>query len=374
MPENAGAPTATEAESKQKFIAAPPEDLFVIGASPHIRKSVTTAGIMGWVIVALLPITIYGIYIGGLAAFVVVAMSIIGTVGTEAVVQRMRHLPVTVFDLSALVSGLLLALVLPPRLPFWMPLIGGIVAMLLGKHVFGGLGHNIFNPALVGRAVLFVSWTEYMTTSYLGHPLAAVVNTAAIKTINSTTSATPLAALSLAREHELAMSVSGARYIKPLLFGNPWGQIGEVSGLLILVGLAILLINGIVDWRIPVVYVGVVMALSWILGMNPMFAMLSGGLLFGACFMATDYVTNPMTVWGKVVFALGCGIITVVLRFYSNLPDGVMFAILFMNGLTPLIDRYLKPRPYGHKRHGNNKAKTKELDNENHGAGAGVVA
>ena len=347
MPESTE-PAAGDSAQAGKQKQSLPQEMLVIGASPHIRAPETTAGIMGWVVIALLPITIYGIYIGGWSAFVVVAMSIIGAVGAEALIQRLRHLPITVFDMSALVTGLLLGLTLPPRLPFWMPLIGGIVAMLLGKHVFGGLGHNVFNPALVGRAILFVSWAKYMTTSYLVHPQAAVVNTATIKGINAVTRATPLVAVSQAKKGTLAISAS--QYIKPLFFGNPWGQIGEVSALLILVGFAILLIKGLVDWRIPLVFVATVAVISWALGINPLFAILSGGLLFGACFMATDYVTNPMTAWGKVIFAFGCGVITVVLRFYSNLPEGVMFAILIMNGITPVIDRYVRPRAYGHTR------------------------
>ncbi|MHB8895142.1 MAG: RnfABCDGE type electron transport complex subunit D [Candidatus Geothermincolia bacterium] len=348
MPEEADATDAPAAEVAEPKKEPAPKDMLVIGASPHIRARETTAGIMGWVVVAALPVTVYGIYIGGWNAFIVVAMCLIGTVGTEAIVQRLRHMPVTVFDMSAVVTGLLLALTLPPRLPFWMPLIGGIVAMLLGKHVFGGLGHNIFNPALVGRAVLFVSWAKYMTTSYLVHPQAAVVNTATIRGINAITKATPLVAVSQARKGTLAITAS--QYVKPLFFGNPWGQIGEVSALMILIGFAILLIKGLIDWRVPVVFVATVAIISWALGVNPLFAILSGGLLFGAVFMATDYVTNPMTAWGKVVFALGCGVITVVLRFYSNLPEGVMFAILIMNGITPVIDRYIRPRVYGHKR------------------------
>ena len=324
------------------------EELLTIGVSPHIRDTDTTARIMGWVIVALLPITFYSIYIGGLSTLIVIVMSIAGAVATEAVIQRLRHMPVTIDDLSALLTGLLLALTLPPRLPFWMPLVGGAVAIALGKQVFGGLGHNIFNPALVGRAVLFVSWSQYMTTSWLVNPKAAVVNTAAVKSIDAVTRATPLYTMRLVRQGTLSLSPSG--YYRPLLFGNPWGCIGEVSALLILVGLAVLLVKRLVDWRIPVYFVVTVMVLSWIIGMDPLFAVLSGSLLFGACFMATDYVTNPMTRWGKVIFAVGCGIITVLLRFYSNLPEGVMFAILFMNGMTPLIDRYMKPRPYGHGR------------------------
>ncbi|MCJ7744977.1 MAG: RnfABCDGE type electron transport complex subunit D [Actinobacteria bacterium] len=327
---------------------AKPEELLTIGVSPHIRDADTTARIMGWVIIALLPITFYSIYIGGTSTTIVIAMSILGAVATEVVIQRLRHMPVTIGDLSALLTGLLLALTLPPRIPFWMPLIGGAVAIALGKQVFGGLGHNIFNPALVGRAVLFVSWSKYMTTSWLVHPKAAVVHTAAVKSIDAVTKATPLYTMRLVRQHTLSLSAS--RYYRPLLFGNPWGCIGEVSALLILVGLAVLLMKRLVDWRIPVCFVGTVMVLSWIIGMDPLFAALSGSLLLGACFMATDYVTNPMTAWGKVIFAVGCGIITVLLRFYSNLPEGVMFAILFMNGMTPLIDRYIRPRPFGYRK------------------------
>lgn len=334
-------------DRKRERAAPQDRELLTIGVSPHIRAKDTTASIMGWVIAALLPVTAYGIYIGGFSAFVVVLMSIVGAVGAEAAIQRMRHMPVTVFDLSAVLTGLLLGLTLPPRLPWWMPLLGGIVAIALGKQVFGGLGHNIFNPALIGRAVLFVSWSSYMTTSYLVDPAAAVVNNPTVRGINAITSATPLAAQELVRNGEL--SISAGRYYGPLFFGNPWGCIGEVSALLLLVGLGILLAKRLVDWRIPAFYVGTVAVLSWILGMDPLFAMLSGGLLIGACFMATDYVTNPMTSRGKILFAVGCGVITTLLRFYSNLPEGVMFSILLMNGFTPLIDRYVRPKAFGHE-------------------------
>ena len=322
-------------------------ELLHVGVSPHLRGKDTTTSIMGWVLFALLPLTIYGIYIGGLHAFAVVVMCIAGAVITEVVLQRLMHVPVTVGDLSAVVTGLLLALTLPPRLPFWIAFIGGVVAIALGKQVFGGLGHNIFNPALVGRAVLFISWSSYMTTSFLIHPKAGVVNTATVKSINAISSATPLYTMGLVRKGEV--TINAARYVKPLLFGNPWGCIGEVSAVLILLGLAILLFKKLVDWRIPVCFVGTVMLLSWIKGGNPVFYALAGGLLLGACFMATDYVTNPMTGWGKAIFAVGCGVVTFVLRYYSNMPEGVMFAILLMNGFTPLIDRYIQPRPVGYK-------------------------
>lgn len=326
------------------------DELFTIGVSPHIRGGDTTQRIMLWVIIALMPVTIYGVYIGGKSALIVVISSIAGSVLTEYVIQKLRHQAVTLDDMSAFLTGLLLALTLPPRLPFWMPFIGGVVAIALGKQVFGGLGHNIFNPALVGRAFLFISWSKYMTTSYLISPKARVVRTEAIKSINAITSATPLTAIKQVRAGNL--KIDEARYIKPLLLGNPWGAIGEVSGLLILVGLVILLYRGLIDWRIPVCFVGTTVLLSWARGQNPLFAAFSGGLMLGACFMATDYVTNPMTPWGKVIFAIGCGGVTYLLRFHSNYPEGVMFSILLMNGFTPLIDRYIKPRPYGHPRVG----------------------
>ncbi len=335
------------AERQKKFDskARISEELFHIGVSPHIRDRDTTTKIMGWVIIALIPLTAYSIYIGGLSTFIVIVSSLVGAVGCEYVLQRLMHKPVTINDLSAALTGLLLALTLPPRLPFWMPLIGGAVAIALGKQVFGGLGHNIFNPALVGRAFLFISWSKYMTTSYLDKPLAWVVNTSTIKSINAVTSATPLFAMSEVRKG--ALDIQASKYYLPLFFGNPWGCIGEVSAALIILGLIVLFAKRLIDWRIPVCYVGTVMLLSLIKGTDPIFSALAGGLLLGACFMATDYVTNPMTPWGKVIFAVGCGIVTVVIRFYSHLPEGVMFSILFMNGVTPVIDRFIKPRPYG---------------------------
>ncbi len=331
-----------------------PSEKFIISVSPHIKHRETTRSVMLKVVIALLPITIYGVYIGGRSALIVVVMSIVGCVGTEVLWQKLMHHDQTISDGSALVTGLLLALTLPPQLPFWIPLIGGAVAIALGKQVFGGLGHNIFNPALVGRAVIFVSWSSHMNNSWLISPRAWTVNTQATRAINSITSATPLYTMSQIRDGVIKGNATklARDYYKPLLLGNPWGCIGETSALLLLIGLALLLYWGMVDWRIPILFVGTVMFISWALGVNPIFAALSGGLLLGACFMATDYVTNPLTRWGKVVFAVGCGIVTVVIRFYSNLPEGVMFAILFMNGFSPLIDRYLVPRTYGHRRVG----------------------
>lgn len=337
--------------------------LFRIGVSPHIRAKASTTRIMAWVIGALMPITIYGVIIGGWSALLCVVCSIAGAVVTEWGIERLRKVPVTIGDLSAVVTGLLLALTLPPKVPFWIPLVGGAVAIALGKQVFGGLGHNIFNPALVGRAVVLISWPLIINNSYvvrsdigfiqrMTQPVFDVVGK-----IDAVSSATPLftlaqqrkiSTLHLTRASAAALKgLSSSSYYKPYLFGNPWGCIGEVSAILLLLGFFVLLVKGIVNWRVPVCYVGTVAVLSWIIGMDPLFAVLSGGLLLGACFMATDYVTNPMTAWGKVIFGVGCGVVTVLLRFYSSSVEGVMFAILLMNGFTPLIDRYIKPKPFG---------------------------
>lgn len=332
------------------------EDLFLIGTSPHIRDNSSISRIMAWVIVALIPVTAWGIYIGGVSALLTIVMSILGCVVAEAIVLRIRKMPIVITDLSAVLTGLLLALTLPPKMPLWIPFLGGMFAIIVGKQLFGGLGHNIFNPALIGRAFIFVSWTSQMNNAYLD-PLHTSVS-GSIAGINAVTTATPLTAVSHLRTGELAKgAVSATDYIEPLLFRNPWGTIGEVSAVLLLVGLAILLITRIIDWRIPFFYVGTVVLLTWInmlvtpeKGMNLIFCAISGGLFLGAFFMATDYVTGPMTSWGKIIFACGCGIVTFVLRFYSSMPEGVMFSILFMNATTPLIDRYLKPRPFGWKR------------------------
>lgn len=331
------------------------ENKLIVSASPHIRDSINTRRIMLHVIIALAPVTVYAVIIHGLSAFIVIAASIAGALLGEFIMEKGRRLPVTLDDCSALLTGLLLALTLPPRLSWWIAAVAGLVATLLGKQMFGGLGHNIFNPALVGRAVVFVSWASYMTTSYVRQASMGLANSAAhqsiVKAVDIINGATPLAAMKIVYEPAGATAIPqgiyGSNYYRPLLFANPWGCIGEVSALLLILGGIYLVATRVIDWKIPVIYVGTVAVLTAITGRDPLFYTLAGGLLIGAIFMATDYSTSPLAGKGKVVFALGLGVVTWLLRLWSNNPEGVMFAILFMNALVPLIDRYILPRAYG---------------------------
>ncbi|GFP23379.1 Na+-translocating ferredoxin:NAD+ oxidoreductase subunit D, partial [Candidatus Hakubella thermalkaliphila] len=230
-------------------------------------------------------------------------------------------------DGSAILTGLLLALSLPPTVPIWMPVVGAAFGIAIGKCVFGGLGHNIFNPALVGRVFLATSWPVMMTRWVT--PFEAV------------TTATPLALWKAEKIYVPA---------RDLFFGNIGGSIGETSALAILVGGIFLIVMRYIDWRTPLSYMGTVGLMMWLLGEDPIFHALAGGLLLGAFFMATDYVTTPLTKKGKVIFGLGAGIIVVLIRMVGGYPEGVAFSILLMNAFTPLIDQVTKPRVYGTKR------------------------
>ncbi|MGQ9474548.1 MAG: RnfABCDGE type electron transport complex subunit D [Actinomycetota bacterium] len=332
---------------------------FVISTSPHIRDPITTRKIMCQVIVALVPVTIYSLIIHGLHGFYVIVSSIAGALLGELAVQKGRRLPVTLDDCSALLTGLLLALTLPPRVNWWIALVAGLVATVLGKQIFGGLGHNLFNPALVGRAVAFVSWAAYMTAGYVKSAAMSFASTQTHKAIEKAVDvaggASPLAAMKIVYDPSLSPvgpggvphGIRASSYYKPLLLANPWGCLGEVSAILLILGGIYLVAAHIIDWRIPVIYVGTVALLTAITGRDPLFYTLAGGLLIGAIFMATDYTTSPLAPRGKVIYALGLGVVTWLLRFWSNNPEGVMFAILFMNGLVPIIDRYVLPRTYG---------------------------
>ncbi|MEW6188914.1 MAG: RnfABCDGE type electron transport complex subunit D [Actinomycetota bacterium] len=306
----------------------------VVSVPPHIREREEVSQIMFWVVLGLLPATLGGIYFFHFYAIKVIVLSILAAIATEALFQKTRRLPTTINDGSAIVTGLLLALCLPPKVPWWIPVVGGFIAIFLGKQIFGGLGYNIFNPALVARAVLLLSWAEHMTKDWY----------TALK-VDAIARASPLF---LAKQVKLGLfQVDLTRFYKICLFGNPSGCIGEVSVLLLLIGGGILLWREIIDWRIPAGFIGSVAVLCPLLGMDPIFHVLAGGLILGAFFMATDYVTSPITPNGRLLFGIGCGAITILLRSYSILLEGVTYAILFMNACTPLIDKYIQPRRFG---------------------------
>lgn len=304
-----------------------------LSTGPHILARTSTRSIMLDVIIALIPTTAAGIYLFGWHAAMVVAVSIISAVLAEGTWQKLSGRRVAVSDLSAVVTGLLLGLNLPSSAPWWMAAIGSVVAVVLVKQLFGGIGQNFLNPALAARAVLLTSWPARMTTFFLPQRLLQVGTTSAASIGDAVSSATPLAKSGTA--------------MMDLLWGNVPGTIGEVCKIAILIGFVYLLVRGVVRPHIPVLFVGTVALMTWLFGGDPLAAVLSGGVLFGAVFMATDYATNPMMVIGQCIFAVGCGVIVVVIRRWGNYPEGVTYAILLMNIVTPLIDRFSKRRVYG---------------------------
>lgn len=318
-----------------------------LAPGPHIHTDHDTRDIMMTLIIALLFPSAAGIYFFGTDALWIICVSVVSAVAAEWVWQKLAKKPVRINDLSAVVTGLILALNLPSTVPLWVPAVGSVFAIIIVKQLFGGIGHNFLNPAIAARAVLLASWPVLMTTWVLparfigSNPIAADI----------ATFATPLASIkNVAGTQNGFFGITVPTYswsLLDLFIGNIPGTIGETCKLAILCGLGILLITGVVKWHIPVVFIGTVAVFSWILGMNPLVAVLSGGVLFGAVFMATDYVTNPMLVKGRIIFAFGCGIIVCLIRRFGNYPEGVTYAILIMNIATPLIDKYTKRKIYG---------------------------
>jgi len=296
----------------------------VVSSSPHIRSEETVQRIMLDVIIALLPATAASVYFFGMRALAITLVSVAAAVAAEAAIQKIRNRPVTINDGSAVITGLLLALTLSPAMPLWMVAVGAVAAIGIGKQVYGGLGSNPFNPALVGRAFLVVTFPVHMTTW--------------INPIDGVTSATPLGLLK--------MEGTATGYTE-LFIGNVGGSLGETSALLLILGGLYLLYRGIIDWRIPAFYLGTVAVMTAVLGQDPVFHLLAGGLMLGAFFMATDMVTTPVTRTGKIIFGIGAGILVVLIRLYGGYPEGVLFSILLMNTFTPIIDKYTRPKIYG---------------------------
>lgn len=319
-----------------------------VGPAPHIVARENVSQIMVWVIVALMPATLWAVWNMGVVAVVLLVACIGSAIGTERVWNRFTRRPQTLMDGSAALTGLLLALTLPPCTPWWMGVAGGIVAIGLAKMLFGGLGWNLFNPALVGRAVLTVSWAGVLgeSTPYPGGWFHAL-DVPAHNGLDAITGATRLAIASADRLVSGGYGIDLASHYQPLLLRNLEGSLGEVSGLLLIAGGLVLVVKRIIDWRIPAAYIGTVAVLSWAFGSDPVFNVLAGGILLGAFFMATDPVTSPMTRWGRVVFGCGCGVFNTVVRFFGPMPEATTFAILFMNGLVPFIDRAFAPRTFG---------------------------
>lgn len=307
----------------------------LVSSSPHIRSEVTTQKIMLDVIIALIPATFAGVWFFGIKAAILIITTVLSCVLFEYIIRRLLKRSCTISDLSAAVTGLLLALNLPPALPVWMAIVGSFFAIVIVKQLFGGIGQNFVNPALAARAMLLVSYGSKMT--FWTEPL----KTASADIVSY---ATPLAVLKEGGELPGLMD---------MFIGNIGGSLGETSALALIIGGIYLLLRRVISWHIPVIYCGTVFVLTWVFGPegiftgNPLFHILAGGLLIGAIYMATDYTTSPMTIKGTAIYAAGCGILTVIFRLYTNMPEGVSYAILLMNVAVPLIDRYSKPKRFG---------------------------
>ncbi len=331
-------------EPKPKKVDVGPR--FVVSSSPHVHDGRTVAQIMRLVIIALAPAALFSIYIFGLDALRVIAISVVSAAVFELVSRKVMKRNVTLRDGSAALTGLLLAMNLPSTSPWWLIVVGNLFAIVIAKQLYGGLGYNPFNPALVGRVVLLISFPVNMTARWV---------TASRFGADAVTTATPLTRMkeSLATLGHIDMAF-GKKEILDLLIGNRAGCLGETSVILLALGGLFLIWKRVISWRIPVMFIGAVWAMTGVFHLidparyaNPIFHVITGGLFIGAFFMATDYVTSPVTKNGMLIFGAGCGVITVLIRLWGAYPEGVSFAILLMNATTPLIDRYTRPKVFG---------------------------
>jgi len=317
-----------------------------LSSSPHIHSGETTDKIMRAVIYSLLPACVVAVYFFGLPALLTLVLCTGGSVAAEALCNKMFKTKWSVADGSAALTGILLAFNMPPNAPWWLSLLGAAIAIIVGKQVYGGLGYNPFNPALVARVVLLISFPVHMTAWTAPAPLGSGIDVMS--------AATPLGewktAVMLTGQLPENMTAGFGNYF----IGNMAGCVGEVSALALLLGAAYLFWKKIITWHIPLTFIATVVIASGIFWLvdptrypDPVFHLLTGGLVLGAFYMATDMVTSPVTPRGMYVFGFGCGLITVLIRLFGGYPEGVSFAILLMNAAAPLIDRYTRPRVFG---------------------------
>ena len=316
--------------------------LLTVSPSPHARRAVTTSGVMLDVLIALIPATVWGIYMFGLRAALVVLTCVVSSVLFELITQILLRRTVTISDCSAAVTGLLLGLNLSPAVPLYVPVVGSAFAIIVVKQLFGGIGKNVMNPALAARVFLMLAWTGQMTVfpaAYDRVPLG----------VDAVASATPLVALK--------QGVLPQASLVDLLFGRVSGCIGEISVLMLLIGGIYLLARRVIKWHIPVAFLGTVALLTFLFPQGDiprltfmLTSLCSGGLVLGAFFMATDYVTSPVTPIGRLIYGAGCGVLVVFLRYFSGYNEGVSFAILIMNALVWYLDMLTKPRVFGKAR------------------------
>ena len=316
------------------------ESKYSVSPSPHVRDNVTTEKIMGAVLIALIPASLAGVIFFGLHALIVLIVSIVSSVLSEYVFEKITKRPVTIKDLSAVVTGLLIGLNMPPEVPLFIPILGSVFGIIVVKQLFGGIGQNFMNPALGARCFLLISFSSQMTDFSVK---GGMVGKTAYDAISS---ATPLATLKTGVSYPLG----------DLLLGNIFGTIGETSALALLIGAVFLLFIKVIDLRIPLSYIGTFLVLvlitSIIRGYEAPFyftlcEVFAGGLMLGAWFMATDYATSPMTTKGQIIYGVCLGILTFLFRMVSKSAEGVSYAIIFMNCLTPMIEQFTRPLAFG---------------------------
>jgi len=319
-----------------------------VSHSPHVFEDTSVKKLMYWVIIALLPTLAWSVYAFGIGAIIVTGFSVVSCVAFEYLIQKylLKQEP-TISDGSAVVAGLLLAFNVPANLPVGIIIIGALVTIGIGKMSFGGLGSNIFNPALVGRVFLLISFPVQMTS----WPIPKGFNTSYV---DAETGATPLGILQEGGEQPVTQLMNEMPSYSDLFLGQMGGSMGEMAGFALVIGMIIMLYMRVITWHIPVTIIGTVGVFTGILWWadptqfaDPLFHILSGGLLLGSIFMATDYVSSPMSVKGMVIYGVGIGVLTVLIRVFGSYPEGVAFAILIMNAFVPILNRYIKPKRFG---------------------------
>ncbi len=322
-------------------------NLLTVSPSPHVHSADTTRKIMYRVVYAMIPVLLWSVFVFGLDALRVTFIAVAACLAFEYLIQKyFMKIEPSVTDGSALVTGILLAFNVPSNIPWWIIIVGALAAIGIGKLSFGGLGTNIFNPALVGRVFLLISFPVHMTSWPVNHQSG----------IDGVTSATPLGIIKegITNGASIAEISQKLPKIGDMLVGNIGGSLGEISALLLIIGGLYLLYKKVITWHIPVSIIGTVAliaAIFWLTDpqsyVNPVYHILSGGLMLGAIFMATDMVSSPMTAKGQLIYGVGIGVITIFIRLFGAYPEGISFAILIMNAFTPLINTYVKPKRFG---------------------------
>ncbi|MCD8016317.1 MAG: RnfABCDGE type electron transport complex subunit D [Oscillospiraceae bacterium] len=310
------------------------DNTMVVSVSPHLRAKEDTRNVMRDVVIALLPAVVASVIIFGFRALLVECVCVATAVICEWAFEKITKRQNTVRDLSAVVTGLLLAMNLPVSIPIWQAIFGSFVAIIFVKQLFGGIGQNFANPAITARIIMFIAFSGTMSSWAVPSGIGSWLNADAV------TSATPLRLLELEQYEDLPS-------VAQMFLGWRGGCLGETSCLALLIGGIYLIVRRVITWHTPVVYLATVFVLTALLGESPVYQLLGGGIWLGAIFMATDYVTSPPTPAGKIIFGLGCGLITVLIRVYGSYPEGCSFSILLMNILSPYISKWTQPKPFG---------------------------